>query len=64
MSWMIFVVDVALIAFLSFRAYQDGKDVPLPYVQGSGADEALANTLDRFEVPFFGPLASSFVDSE
>lgn len=27
-------------------------------------DTVSANTLDRFEVPFFGRLASSFVDSE
>ena len=25
---------------------------------------SLADTLDRYEVPFFGPLASRFVDDE
>ncbi|MCJ1361084.1 hypothetical protein MMC16_000181 [Acarospora aff. strigata] len=46
LSWLLFVVDLCLIVFLTMRAYRD------------------AITLDRFEVPFIGPLASSFVDSE
>ena len=29
-----------------------------------GTDTGAADGLDRFEVPFFGGLASSFVDSE
>ncbi|MCJ1276711.1 hypothetical protein MMC21_004518 [Puttea exsequens] len=46
LSWMLFVVDLGLIGFLTMHAYQD------------------ADGLDRYEVPFFGGLASSFVDSE
>ncbi|KAI4184987.1 MAG: hypothetical protein L6R41_004397 [Letrouitia leprolyta] len=46
LSWLIFVFDLGLIAFLTMHAYQD------------------ANTLDRLELPFFGGLASSFVDAE
>ena len=46
LSWILFVVDLGLIGFLTLRAYRD------------------AEVLDRFEVPFFGGLASSFVDSE
>ncbi|GAB7350514.1 hypothetical protein MBLNU459_g1107t2 [Dothideomycetes sp. NU459] len=45
-SWFLFVCDLALIAWLVFRAYRD------------------AETLDRLELPFFGPLASRFVDQE
>ncbi|KAL2355452.1 hypothetical protein BJ546DRAFT_688864 [Cryomyces antarcticus] len=45
-SWLLFAVDVALIAWLTMRAYRD------------------ADTLDRCEVPFFGPLASSILDDE
>ncbi len=30
----------------------------------SGADCCVADTLDRFEVPVFGRLASGFVDAE
>ncbi|MCJ1385092.1 hypothetical protein MMC17_008210 [Xylographa soralifera] len=45
-SWLLFVVDIVLIGFLSLHAYRD------------------ADTLDRFEVPFFGRIASSFVDDE
>ncbi|KAL6718942.1 hypothetical protein ACLMJK_003177 [Lecanora helva] len=45
-SWILFVCDLGLIAFLTLHAYQD------------------ADGLDRFELPFFGGLASSFVDAE
>jgi len=45
-SWLIFALDLCLIAYLSFRAYRD------------------ADTLDRCEVPYFGQLASRFVDEE
>ncbi|KAI4120996.1 MAG: hypothetical protein LQ338_006628, partial [Usnochroma carphineum] len=46
LSWILFVFDLGLIAFLTMHAYQD------------------ANNLDRLELPFFGGLASSFVDAE
>ncbi len=45
-SWMLFVFDVLLIAYLAAGAWRH------------------AETLDRVEVPFFGRLASSFVDDE
>ncbi|GME58092.1 uncharacterized protein LTHEOB_5501 [Neofusicoccum parvum] len=46
MSWLLFLVDLAVIGYLTMRAYRD------------------AETLDRCEVPFFGPLASSILDDE
>ncbi|KAF2153706.1 hypothetical protein K461DRAFT_292423 [Myriangium duriaei CBS 260.36] len=46
LSWLLFAVDLGLIAYLTFHAYRD------------------AETLDRLELPFFGRLASNFVDSE
>ncbi|KOS44299.1 hypothetical protein ACN38_g4758 [Penicillium nordicum] len=46
LSWTLFIIDIALIGFLSMHAYQD------------------VDTLDHFEVPFFGHLANSFVDDE
>ncbi|KAJ5485881.1 hypothetical protein N7530_000181 [Penicillium desertorum] len=46
LSWTLFIIDIALIGFLSMHAYQD------------------VDTLDHFEVPFFGRLANSFVDDE
>jgi len=46
LSWLMFVGDLALIGFLTVRAYRD------------------ADTLDRFEVPFFGRLASNILDDE
>lgn len=56
------MLDILLIAFLSLRAYQDGTN--LLSLNVCITDAVLANTLDRFEVPFFGRFASSFVDSE
>ncbi|EJT73187.1 hypothetical protein GGTG_10036 [Gaeumannomyces tritici R3-111a-1] len=46
LSWLFFIGDLALIAFLTLKAYRD------------------ADTLDRFEVPIFGPLASRILDDE
>ncbi|KAF2226310.1 hypothetical protein BDZ85DRAFT_48597 [Elsinoe ampelina] len=46
LSWLLFIGDLALIAYLTFHAYRD------------------AETLDRCELPFFGRLASRFVDNE
>ena len=43
--------------------YATAKDTP-PLVRNSCTNFAAADTLDRFEVPFFGALASRFVDSE
>ncbi|PGH17812.1 hypothetical protein AJ79_00953 [Helicocarpus griseus UAMH5409] len=45
-SWLLFVCDLALIGFLSMRAYRD------------------VDSLEHYEVPFFGRLANSFVDDE
>lgn len=45
-SWILFVFDILLIAYLTLGAWRH------------------AETLDRVEVPFFGRLASSFVDDE
>jgi uncharacterized membrane protein len=45
-SYMLLVVDLLLIGWLTWGAYRN------------------ADTLDRVEVPFFGRLASSFVDDE
>lgn len=46
LSWMLFVVDIVVIAFLAQHAYRD------------------VDTLEHFEVPFFGRLANRFVDDE
>ncbi|KAJ5736281.1 uncharacterized protein N7483_001406 [Penicillium malachiteum] len=46
LSWTLFAIDLALIGYLSLRAYRD------------------VDTLDHYEVPFFGRLANSFVDDE
>jgi hypothetical protein len=52
-----------LIAYLTFRAYRDGE-----FCSRDGGRLVLmvylADTLDRFEVPFFGRLASNILDDE
>ncbi|KAJ4385651.1 hypothetical protein N0V93_010080 [Gnomoniopsis smithogilvyi] len=45
-GWLFFLGDLALIAFLTMRAYRD------------------ADMLDRYEVPFFGPIANRFLNDE
>ncbi|KAK8172153.1 hypothetical protein BKA80DRAFT_197668 [Phyllosticta citrichinensis] len=45
-SYLLLLADLAVMAWLTVRAYRD------------------AETLDRCEVPFFGPLASSILDDE
>jgi uncharacterized membrane protein len=65
-SWVLFVGDVGGIAYLTWRAYLDGEFL----LQGGllwcviKANDSVAATLDRFEVPFFGALASSILDDE
>ncbi|EFX00267.1 upf0132 domain containing protein [Grosmannia clavigera kw1407] len=46
LSWLIFLADLGLMAWLTYNAYRD------------------ADTLDRFEVPFFGRIANKIVDDE
>lgn len=74
LSWTLFLVDLLLIAFLSMHAYQDGEFPILGlalefFVLCCRIGPMLTlcfpvDTLDHFEVPFFGPLANSFVDDE
>ncbi|KAL1958258.1 hypothetical protein VTO42DRAFT_4766 [Malbranchea cinnamomea] len=45
-SWLLFICDLALIAFLSMHAYRD------------------VDSLEHYEIPFFGRLANSFVEDE
>ncbi len=66
-SWMLFVVDLGLIGLLTFRAYKDGNLVTRLTLLRRVAHMltvAAADTLDRFEVPFFGKLASQILDDE
>ena len=67
-SWLLFAGDVGLIALLTWRAYLDGKSLVAHQVPGQQHRHVLtiatAATLDRYEVPFFGPLASSILDDE
>jgi uncharacterized membrane protein len=66
LSWIIFSADIVLIGWLTFRAYRDGMLLcSSPHVNFQhAADPGTAETLDRYEVPVFGPLASSILDDE
>jgi hypothetical protein len=72
------IIDIALIGFLSMHAYRDGESskvspwelsIQLSCSMAGKMDlvlttSSLVDTLDHFEVPFFGHLANSFVDDE
>lgn len=62
-SWLMVVGDVALIGWLTWRAYLDGKSRCLSQ-HTTGPDVEAAATLDRYEIPFFGSLANSILDDE
>jgi hypothetical protein len=54
-----------MIGFLSQRAYRDGKQRRRrPGARSHSSHTFLVDTLEHFEVPFFGRLANSFVDNE
>jgi hypothetical protein len=61
---VLFVGDVLGIVWLGWRAYGDGKCEEWWVMWKGFADEILAATLDRYEVPFFGGLASGILDDE
>ncbi|KAL0090875.1 hypothetical protein J3Q64DRAFT_1707459 [Phycomyces blakesleeanus] len=46
LSWTLFIFDIGLLVWLTYRAYLDGA------------------SLERYEFPYFGPIASEYVDSE
>jgi uncharacterized membrane protein len=62
-SWVLFVGDIAGIGWLTYRAYLDGEFVSVR-IGAHGLMNDTAATLDRYEVPFFGSLASSILDDE
>jgi hypothetical protein len=66
LSWTLFAGDLILIGYLAFRAYRDGKHSfhSIERFDPSAKPVVSAETLDRCEVPFFGPLASSILDGE
>ena len=63
-SWMLFVVDLALIGWLTYRAYKDGEFSGAICGRSGEGSLVTAETLDRYHVPFFGSLASQIVDDE
>lgn len=63
-SWVLFVGDVGIIGWLTWRAYLDGKLRLYGKLWNELLTCRVAATLDRYEVPFFGPLASSILDDE
>lgn len=63
LSWILLISDVALMVFLALHAYRDGLSQPQKDVSVT-ADIDPVETLDYYEVPFFGHLANRFVDDE
>jgi uncharacterized membrane protein len=64
LSWILFAGDIVLIGWLTFRAYRDGKSWPRALFDFYYQLTQTAETLDRYEVPIFGHLASSILDDE
>jgi hypothetical protein len=65
LSWLIFFADLALIAWLVLKAYRDADTLDR-YVRRSVRFSRENNTdvWHRFEVPFFGRIASRILDDE
>lgn len=63
LSWLIFAGDLGLIGLLVYKAYIDGMLFPSEIMLNRFL-MFLAATLDRYEIPFFGPLATSILDDE
>lgn len=62
-SWLLFVVDLGVIGFMTMRAYKDGECTSLLPLSHALTIHPAEN-LDRYEVPFFGSLANSILDDE
>jgi hypothetical protein len=76
LSWVIFIADLVLIALLTLKAYKDAEILdryahaswPLScigkYIRRAKNCSANAAPSARYEVPFFGRIASRFLDDE
>jgi len=66
LSYTLLVVDILMILYLSMRAYQDADTLDRWVLQGAVEfwEYELTWWYYRWEVPFFGPLASSILDDE
>jgi hypothetical protein len=61
---MLFAGDLVLIGFLALHAYRDGRYPLLLPICCSCLTLCIVESLDHYEVPFFGSLANRFVDDE
>lgn len=66
LSWILFALDLGLIGFLALHAYRDGGSYASLKAFGKSRAKLsrLVESLDHYEIPFFGRLANSFVDDE
>ena len=71
LSWVLFLADIALMAFLALRAYQDADTLDRYGLFSLGLVPSSSPSLHRkesngfrYELPFFGQLASRFLDDE
>jgi uncharacterized membrane protein len=64
-SWLLFIGDLFLIGHLTYRAYKDGQSLTLLlWYRLIKLTLSPAETIDRYELPIFGRLASSILDDE
>jgi uncharacterized membrane protein len=66
LSWVIFLLELGLIAWLVLNAYRDADTLdrlvlPTPSLLPI---TVVGLTLRRYEVPIVGPIASRFLDDE
>jgi uncharacterized membrane protein len=66
LSWLLFIIDLGLIALLTYKAYHDAEILDrsvTPVCRGSSSHLLTFNPY-RFELPIFGRLANNFLDDE
>lgn len=66
LSWFLFIVDLGLIALLTYKAYHDAEilDRSVTPVSRGSPTRLLTLHLYRFELPIFGRIANNFLDDE
>lgn len=65
-SWLIFLGNIALMAILTLRAYRDAESLDRydPWLNLNIHEIRKLTQAPRFEMPFFGGLATRFLDDE
>lgn len=66
LNWLLFIADLGLMAFLAYKAFCDAEilDRYDNHRHKNQASGYLISSKPRYEIPFFGRLASRIVDEE